>query len=66
MIDINSIIQKNNIFNIIDNLSNSKEEVVSKIEGITGKNVKFYRGDVRDKELLTKGTGTLESPLEME
>lgn len=39
---------------IIDNLSNSKEEVVSKIEGITGKNVKFYRGDVRDKELLTK------------
>lgn len=37
---------------IIDNLSNSKEEVISKIETITGKNVKFYLGDVRDKELL--------------
>ena len=39
---------------VIDNLSNSKKEVISKIENITGKNVKFYRGDVRDKELLTK------------
>ncbi|MDD6879474.1 MAG: UDP-glucose 4-epimerase GalE [bacterium] len=39
---------------IIDNLSNSKKEVVSKIEQITGKKVKFYLGDVRDKELLRK------------
>ena len=39
---------------VIDNLSNSKEEVISKIENITGKSIKFYRGDVRDKELLTK------------
>ena len=39
---------------VIDNLSNSKKEVISKIENITGKSVKFYRGDVRDKELLTK------------
>ena len=39
---------------VIDNLSNSKEEVISKIENITGKSIKFYRGDVRDKVLLTK------------
>lgn len=39
---------------IIDNLSNSKEEVISKIETITGKNVKFYLGDVRNKELLSR------------
>lgn len=38
---------------IIDNLSNSKENVISYIEKITNKKVKFYKGDVRDKELLT-------------
>jgi len=37
---------------IIDNLSNSKEEVVSKIEKISGKKVKFYKGDVQDRNLL--------------
>lgn len=39
---------------IIDNLVNSKEDVISKIESITNKNVKFYKGDVCDKELLDK------------
>ena len=39
---------------IIDNLSNSKVEVVEKIENITGKKVKFYEGDVRDKIVLNK------------
>lgn len=39
---------------IIDNLSNSKAEVVKRIEKISGKKVKFYEGDVRDKELLNK------------
>ena len=39
---------------IIDNLSNSKKEVVDRIEEITGKNVMFYEGDVRDKELLSR------------
>lgn len=38
---------------IIDNLVNSKVEVVDKIESITGKKIKFYEGDVCDKELLT-------------
>jgi len=39
---------------IIDNLSNSKEDVKEKIERITGKKVSFYKGDVRDYSLLTK------------
>lgn len=39
---------------VIDNLSNSKEEVKDKIEQITGKNIIFYKGDVRDYTLLTK------------
>ena len=37
---------------IIDNLSNSKREVVDKIKKITGKDVIFYEGDVCDKKLL--------------
>ena len=36
---------------IIDNLSNSKREVVDKIKKITNKNVLFYEGDVCDKKL---------------
>lgn len=37
---------------IIDNLSNSKKEVVSKIEELTNKKITFYEGDVCDKTLL--------------
>lgn len=39
---------------IIDNLSNSKKDVIEKIEKITNKSVKFYEGDVCDKLLLRK------------
>src|SRR5574344_1432285 len=39
---------------IIDNLSNSKIDVVDKIKVITGKDVKFYEGDVCDKNILNK------------
>ena len=39
---------------IIDNLSNSKIEVVDKIKNITGKDFKFYQADVRDKDVLNK------------
>lgn len=39
---------------IIDNLSNSKEDVKEKIEKITGKNVKFYKNDCRDLDALRK------------
>ncbi len=39
---------------IVDNLINSKKDVVGKIEKITGKKVKFYENDVCDKEALKK------------
>ena len=39
---------------IIDNLSNSKEDVIEKIKEITNKDVKFYKGDLCDKELVDK------------
>ena len=39
---------------IIDNLSNSKIDVVDKIEKITGVRPKFYLGDVCDKDTLNK------------
>ena len=39
---------------VIDNLSNSKEEVVDKIKEITNKDFKFYKGDLGDYELLDK------------
>ncbi len=38
---------------IIDNLVNSKKEVISKIEEIAGKSVTFYEGNVQDEKLLT-------------
>lgn len=37
---------------IIDNLSNSKKDVIDKIKQITNKEVTFYEGDVKDKNLL--------------
>ncbi len=39
---------------IIDDLSNSKKEVLDDIEKITGKKVKFYNEDLRNKEVLEK------------
>ncbi len=39
---------------IVDNLSNSKIEVIDKIKQITGKNVKFYELDYLDKKGLEK------------
>ena len=38
---------------IVDNLSNSKKEVIDKIEEITKKKVKFYEGDVCDKDIMS-------------
>ncbi len=37
---------------IIDNLVNSKKEIVSKIETLGKKSVEFYEGDIRDEEKL--------------
>ncbi len=39
---------------IIDNLSNSKKEVIDKLKEITGKEIKLYIDDVTDKEALRK------------
>ena len=39
---------------VVDNLDNSNEESLKRVEKITGKSVKFYKEDVRDKEALRK------------
>ena len=39
---------------VIDNLDNSSEESLNRVEKITGKKVKFYEEDVRNKEALCK------------
>ena len=39
---------------VIDNLDNSCSESLGRVEKITGKKVKFYEADVRDREALRK------------
>ena len=39
---------------VIDNFSNSKPEVLKRIKTITGKDVKFYEGDLLDKKAIEK------------
>lgn len=39
---------------VIDNLDNSNAESLNRVEKITGKNVKFYKDDVRDAAALKK------------
>ncbi len=39
---------------VVDNLDNSNEESLERVKKITGKSLKFYRDDVRDKEALKK------------
>ncbi|MDD4316543.1 MAG: UDP-glucose 4-epimerase GalE, partial [Clostridia bacterium] len=38
----------------VDNLMNSSEESIRRVERITGKKIVFYKGDVRDKALLER------------
>ncbi len=38
----------------IDNFMNSKYESIVRVEKITGKKVKFYEGDIRDRKILDK------------
>ena len=38
----------------IDNFMNSKYEAVARVEKITGKKIKFYEGDIRDRAILDK------------
>ena len=39
---------------VIDNLDNSSDESLKRVEKITGKKVKFYKEDVRDEQALEK------------
>ena len=39
---------------VLDNLSNSKEEAIRRIEKITGKTVTFYKADMRDETAVRK------------
>ncbi|MBR1554774.1 MAG: UDP-glucose 4-epimerase GalE [Oscillospiraceae bacterium] len=39
---------------VLDNLSNSKEEAIRRIEKITGKSVTFYKADMRDETAVRK------------
>ena len=37
---------------VVDNLVNSSEKSLKRVEEITGKPVKFYKADILDKEVL--------------
>ena len=37
---------------VLDNLSNSSEKSLERVEAITGKKTTFYKGDIRDREIL--------------
>ncbi|MBQ4530291.1 MAG: UDP-glucose 4-epimerase GalE [Lachnospiraceae bacterium] len=39
---------------VLDNLSNSSEKSLERVEQITGKKVKFYKADILDKEVLNQ------------
>ncbi len=39
---------------VVDNLDNSSEKSLERVEKIVGKQIKFYKDDVRDKEALRK------------
>ena len=39
---------------VIDNLCNSSQESLRRVEKITGKNVKFYEADIRDTDVLNQ------------
>ena len=39
---------------VVDNLCNSSEESLNRVKKITGRELKFYRGDVRDVALLDR------------
>ena len=39
---------------VLDNLSNSSEASLKRVEEITGKSVKFYKGDILDRDILNQ------------
>ena len=48
------LLEDNREIIIIDNFSNSKKEVLNNLKKISGKDFKFYEGDVRDRGILRK------------
>ena len=39
---------------VLDNLSNASEKSLDRVAQITGKKVKFYKGDILDREILNQ------------
>ncbi|GFI25626.1 UDP-glucose 4-epimerase [Lachnospiraceae bacterium] len=39
---------------VLDNLSNSSEKSLDRVRALTGKEVKFYKGDILDRDVLKK------------
>ena len=39
---------------VLDNLANSSEKSLERVEKITGKSVKFYKADILDRDALNK------------
>ena len=39
---------------VVDNLSNSCEESLNRVEKITGQKVKFYKADIRNKAAMDR------------
>ena len=39
---------------VIDNLANSSEKSLARVEALTGKKVRFYKGDILDRDILEK------------
>ncbi len=37
---------------VLDNLANSSEKSLERVKAITGKDIKFYEGDIRDRKIL--------------
>lgn len=48
------LLKQNRDIVIVDNLINSKEDMIGKIKSISGKDVKFYKADLLDKEFIQK------------
>ena len=48
---------------VLDNLSNASEKSLDRVRQITGKELKFYKGDILDREILNKlfAENTIES-----
>ena len=59
-----SLIEAGHDVTIIDDLSNSSREALDCVEKIAGKRPRFFEGDVRDRELLSKILDGIRSKLQ--